>query len=105
MLVNPDIQTIIENHLDPYTHKTWGEMNVIRSLTTEEGKVRAKIELGYPISEVDELITPLKTTLLNVSSVQSVDLEISSVITSHAIHPGLKTLKGVPLRVFNPGWI
>lgn len=89
------IEKVISNHIDPYTHKTWGEMKVFNTVEQVEGDMKLEITLGYPAAQDDTLMNALAEQLLAFPDVKHLDLKISSRIVPHAIRPGLKLLPQV----------
>ncbi|MDF3054323.1 MAG: hypothetical protein K0Q74_230 [Gammaproteobacteria bacterium] len=90
-----NVEEIVANYTDPYTHKTWGEMKVASVLAQVGTELKLDITLGYPLPKYSVLLEPLREQLLAFPGIEHLDLNLSSRIVSHMIRPGLKLLPNV----------
>ncbi len=90
------IEKSLASWIDPYMEQELVASKCVKKIETVGSHARIKIVLGYPAKGyVDALTKQLKDRLLTTPGLDSVDLEISSEIVSHAVQKNLKPIQNV----------
>ncbi|MGH8557559.1 MAG: iron-sulfur cluster carrier protein ApbC [Methylococcales bacterium] len=95
-----DTKSAIEKNLsswiDPYMEQDLVSSKCVKKIETVGSHAQIKIVLGYPAKGYLEVLTKqLKDLLLKTPGLDSVDLEISSEIVSHAVQKNLKPMQNI----------
>ncbi|MGH8498229.1 MAG: iron-sulfur cluster carrier protein ApbC [Methylococcales bacterium] len=95
-----DTKSAIEKNLsswiDPYMEQDLVSSKCVKKIETVGSHAQIKIVLGYPAKGYLEVLTKqLKDLLLKTPGLDSVDLEISSEIVSHAVQKNLKPMHNI----------
>ena len=91
-----ELEGAIKNYSDPYLDKNLYELQAVKSLSCEEGKVELSIEMPYVC---DGIMGGMKQILMSnlefVEGVESVDVQVSTKVGVHQAQNNLKTLPGI----------
>jgi len=91
-----DVKSVLESTIDPHTGESIAAAKAIRKLSVENGRVDLDLKLGYPANSwLPECRTMLEKAIGGVAGVESVNIEISTDIASHAPQKGVTPLPGV----------
>jgi ATP-binding protein involved in chromosome partitioning len=90
------IQSTVGAIVDVNTEKGLSATKSIKGVDVDGGKVRIKIVLGYPAAGYfDELKQLVNQAVSALDGVDSVEIDISSKIVSHAVQQNLKPHEGI----------
>ena len=90
------LRTAISAYQDPHLGQDLISAGALKELTLEKGRVRVRIELGYPAAGfMAELREALTNCIKTLSGVSDVTVDIDCKIQSHATQSNLKPLAGV----------
>ncbi|MGR9106701.1 MAG: iron-sulfur cluster carrier protein ApbC [Gammaproteobacteria bacterium] len=79
--------------IDPYMERDLLSAKAVKKIEIQGSHARVRIVLGYPAKgTIGDLTKQLKTRLLEIPGLDSVDLEISSEIVAHEVQKNLKPL-------------
>ena len=90
------IRAALDSFVDPYLQQTLQQAQAVRSVALHDGRVYAKIELGFPaLGYTHALQSALQQHLAAAGQDAQLTLELSSHIVPHAVQRNLKPLAGV----------
>lgn len=90
------INTVLQDVIDPNTGKTFSAAKAIKSVTAEGGQVNVGVELGYPAKSQYAIIGDLLGGAIKaLPGVVDVTVTVRSKIISHAAQRGVNLLPGV----------
>ncbi len=90
------VTNVLKSVVDPNTGKDLVSSRCIKGVTVNAGQVKFMVELGYPArSQFDDIRALCATAVKTLEGVESVEIEVKSVIVAHAVQQGVKLLPGV----------
>ncbi len=90
------IQSVLASLVDPETGRDYVSAKCVKNLKFENGQISLEIVLGYPAqSRFEQVRAQIVDALVRLPGVQSVGVDVSSQIITHAVQPGVKPLPGV----------
>lgn len=90
------INTVLQDVIDPNTGKTFSAAKAIKSVTAEGSQVNVAVELGYPAkSQYAAIGDLLGSAIKALPGVADVTVTVTSKIISHAAQRGVNLLPGV----------
>jgi len=91
-----DVKSALTAVVDPNTHKDFVTSKAVKNLQVDGGNVALDIELGYPAkSQVAGIRAAVVDALRKLPGVDSVSVNVTSRILSHAVQRGLKVMPNV----------
>ena len=95
--MNPDaIKTILAEVQDVNLEKDLISAEMVKDIRTEGDNIRISLQMGYPANGyVDALRDSICERLRTVLGVQSIDLDVTTDIRSHAVQRGVKPIDNV----------
>ncbi|QSA96470.1 iron-sulfur cluster carrier protein ApbC [Methylococcus sp. EFPC2] len=95
-LTEREVESALKTVLDPHLDIDLVSAKAVKKIEVEGGTVRIKIVLGYPAASFrEQLAATVKETLAALVGVESVTVDLSSEIVSHAVQKNLKPMPGV----------
>lgn len=95
-LLLDEVKNTLANLIDPDTGKDYVSSKNVKNLLNTDGAISLDLVLGYPAqSQFAAREAQLVTALSSISGVKSVTVQVSSVITAHAVARGIPLQKGV----------
>ena len=95
-ITKQQVQATVDDLIDVNTEKSLATTKSVKGVEIDGGKVSIKIVLGYPAAgyfdEMQKLVTDAVTAL---DGVDSVEVDVSSKIVSHAVQQNLKPQQGI----------
>ncbi|MBM4217908.1 MAG: Mrp/NBP35 family ATP-binding protein, partial [Gammaproteobacteria bacterium] len=87
----------VGRYFEPHLRQTLAEARAVRVIEVNTTGLRVVLELGFPVGGFhEELLTALRHHLEEAGlAPSSLDLQLQSNITSHAVQRGLTPLKGI----------
>ncbi len=90
------IEEAIKGYVEPNLNKDLVSAHCVKNIAIDGGKVSVKVELGFPAKGVHQTIADMvKKMVESVDGVDSVDVDVSSKITAHAVQKSLKPIDNV----------
>ncbi|MEX2353703.1 MAG: iron-sulfur cluster carrier protein ApbC, partial [Gammaproteobacteria bacterium] len=90
------IETCLRKVVDVNLDQDLVTGNVVRDIKVDGGKVRLSLELGYPAEGYrQELVQQVRSALENIDGIETVEIDLTVNITSHAVQKGVKPLANV----------
>src|SRR6185437_8844424 len=90
------VRAALAAYVEPYLQQTLGEAGALRSLTVQEDRVTAAVELGFPtVGYAHALQAALQQHLQAAGLAVQLSLELTSRVVPHAVQRSLKPLAGV----------
>lgn len=90
------IETAIRDYVDPLLGKDLVSASAVRDIAIEGGKVRVRIELGFPARGHHEALqAALRQRIEGVDGVTDVEIAIESTVVSHAVQKGVKPIANI----------
>ncbi len=90
------VQSIVEQIIDVNTEKNLAATKSVKGVEVDGGKVSVKIVLGYPAAGYfDEMKQQVADALSSQEGVDSIEVDVSSKIVSHAVQQNLKPQQGI----------
>lgn len=90
------LEAAIRQYRDPYLEQDLYQLNAVRSLTVEGGRVRLEVVLGYPCQGIAGALRELVGNALeNVAGVEEVSIEVQQRIHAHRAQKDLQSIAGV----------
>ncbi|KAF0815055.1 Iron-sulfur cluster carrier protein [Andreprevotia sp. IGB-42] len=90
------IQSALDALVDANTGKPYAAAKAFRNLRVDGGRVSLEVSLGYPAqSQFGVIAAQVEAALQAVPGVQSVAVEVSCQVVSHAVQRGVPLIKGV----------
>ena len=91
-VIEKQLQTVI----DPNMQTDLVSAKTVKAIAVEDGRVSIAIELGYPAkSFLEELRSTVRNKIAELPGVDSVDVEISTVIVAHAVQNALQPMTNI----------
>ncbi|HVV68297.1 MAG TPA: iron-sulfur cluster carrier protein ApbC [Gammaproteobacteria bacterium] len=90
------LETLLQNYLDPYLKKTWGELQAVKHLEIAPGKITLHIKLPYPLAHLKAAMAALLQEMIT-AKFPGYQLELTATwqIDSHLFQPGVQNIPGV----------
>ena len=100
MITNGDLESLVRDRLnavvDPYSGRSVVEGRTLSSVDQEGETLRVRLRLGYPArTSAIALTAEIKSVLVDIQGITTVDVAIDSDIISHAVQKGAQQLDGV----------
>ena len=90
------VQSTVEQIIDVNTEKNLAATKSVKGVEVDGGKVSVKIVLGYPAAGYfDEMKQQVADALSSQEGVDSIEVDVSSKIVSHAVQQNLKPQQGI----------
>ena len=90
------VEEALKGYIDPHLEKDLVSNKAVKDISIDGGKVSVKVVLGYPAKGFkDKLAEELKQRIAAVDGVESIDVDVSWKIDSHAVQKSIKTIDGV----------
>jgi ATP-binding protein involved in chromosome partitioning len=90
------VETALKEVVDPYLEQDVVTAKAVKKINVDDGSVTADVVLGYPAKGWhDELAVKLKAKVEAIAGVNSVAINVSSNIATHAVQKGVKPIQGV----------
>lgn len=90
------VEAAIKEYIDPYMDQDLIKAQAIKNIAIDGGAVSIEVVLGFPAKGYqDELAEQLTKRIKAIDGVDSVTVNTSWVITSHAVQAGVKPIEGV----------
>lgn len=90
------VETALKEVVDPYLQQDVVSAKVVKKIDVDGGNVTADVVLGYPAKGWhDQLASKLKAKVAAIAGVDSVTINVSSNIATHAVQKGVKPIEGV----------
>lgn len=89
------IRTVLRTIKDPNTGLDLSAYVKDRDISLEEGRVRLKVELGYPAQDIQEQNRVLITEALAAAGMADAQVSVGWKVAAHAVQRGLKPLPEV----------
>ena len=95
-ITKEQIQSVVGEIIDVNTEKSLAATKSLKGVEVDGGKVSIKIVLGYPAAGYFDTMKGLVSEKLGeIDGVESVDIDVSSKIVSHAVQQNLKPQEGI----------
>ena len=95
-ITKQQVQATVDEIIDVNTEKSLAMTKSVKGIEVDDGKVSIKVVLGYPAAgyfdEMQKLVTDAVSAL---DGVDSVEVDVSSKIVSHAVQQNLKPQEGI----------
>ena len=95
-ITKEQVQAVVDDLIDVNTEKSLAMTKSVKGIEIDGSKVSIKIVLGYPaagyFAEMQKLVSDAVTAL---DGVDSVEVDVSSKIVSHAVQQNLKPQEGI----------
>ena len=90
------LESAIRQYQDPYLQQDLYELNAVRSLTVEDGRVNLDVTLGYASEGIHGALRELvRNALEDVPGVTDVKITVSQNIRAHQAQKNLQSIAGV----------
>ena len=90
------IEKALKEYMDPYLKKDLISAKTVKNIQINGGHITVELVLGYPSRGYqDTLAKQLKSKIAALNGVETVDINISTQIISHAVQKGVNPLTGV----------
>ncbi|MEE9595305.1 MAG: iron-sulfur cluster carrier protein ApbC, partial [Acidiferrobacterales bacterium] len=90
------VETALKEVVDPYLAQDVVTAKAVKKIDVDDGHVTADVVLGYPAKGWHhELAGKLKAKVEAIAGVNSVTINVSSNIATHAVQKGVKPIEGV----------
>ncbi len=95
-LTRGHVEDVIAKYIDPYTEKDLFATKSVKDVSVDGGRVTVKVQLGYPAKGAYAALRgELERRLGALPGVTSVEIGVTSRITTHAVQQNVELLKGV----------
>jgi len=95
----PDRQLVeqaIQTYVDPYLHQNLIELNAVKKIDIDHGRVRVEIRLGYPADGLKGAIRQILTHAIeDLKGVEQVEIDVSWEVVAHRTQRNMKSMEGV----------
>lgn len=89
------IQTLLNNYLDPYLQKTWGEVKAVKQIQLTQHHLEIEITLGYPVSGLEQTLLNTLKNQLSAIDLKEICIKLTAHIEPRVTQPGVSTLPNV----------
>jgi ATP-binding protein involved in chromosome partitioning len=90
------VETTLNEYIDPYLEQDLVSAKAVKNIEIEDGTVTVDIVLGFPAKGYfDDLANKLKDIIAKIEGVTTVNVNVKSAVTSHAVQKGVKPIQGV----------
>ncbi len=90
------IANLINQYIDPYLQKPWGEVGAVQTITEAAGRIVVRIRLSYPVAALQQaILTPLREQLQEIVPLESLDIQLESRIEPRVTQPNVPRIPGV----------
>lgn len=95
-ITQAQIEEVLKGIQDPYLKKDLVSSKAVKSIDIDGNSVKIKIELGYPAKGIaDELAQQISEQVEALDGVDSVEVEVTWKVVSHAVQKNLSPLPSV----------
>ncbi|MFK5984717.1 MAG: iron-sulfur cluster carrier protein ApbC [Pseudomonadota bacterium] len=96
MATSQQIEEKLKEYIDPYMEKDLVSTHCLKNINIEDNSVSIDIELGFPHQGYEnDLIKSVTDLISTLDGVDTVKVNVSSKIVTHAVQKGVKPVKGV----------
>ena len=89
-------EPLLQHFIDPYLHRTWGEVNAIKTVELLNGVLTVHILVSYPTLKLNlKVFDSLQQSLLNLPDVKEVLFQFATRIESHQTQPNVDAIDAV----------
>jgi ATP-binding protein involved in chromosome partitioning len=90
------IEEALKGYVEPHMNKDLVSAKVVKGIDIDGGKVKVRVELGFPAKGVHDTIAgAAKAAVETVEGVDSAEVAVSSKIAAHAVQKSLKPIDNV----------
>ncbi|MDR2877038.1 MAG: iron-sulfur cluster carrier protein ApbC [Chromatiales bacterium] len=95
-LAKQQVEAAIGSYVDPYLGKDLASAGVVREVAVDGGRVKARVELGFPVVGYEETLrAALRERVMALPGAESADIAISFRAVMHAVQRGVKPIANV----------
>src|SRR5690606_24759366 len=90
------VEQAVQTYIDPYLHQNLIELNAVKKIDIENGRVRVEVRLGYPADGLKGAIRQILTHAIeDLDGVEQVEIDVSWEVVAHRAQKNMKSMDGV----------
>ena len=95
-IASAEFRALVEKYQDPYLATTLGSAQAVEVAELKGDRAHVRVILGFPVGDYQqEFASSLKAHLIAAGGPESIDIELVSRVTAHAVQRQLSPLKSV----------